>query len=179
MVLPQSAFDFIRSEQGALLREDVIAWAKWHGGGYNIPQGGLETQLDVLFSTFSEFRSLFDYRTLGTPLRGILRERLQRATDLNINVGSIGPRCRIQHGNSTYLFAREVGSDFFIGHLVTVGSHRGTPKIGNNVSIRTGAVVVGPIEIGNDCLITANSVVSKSMPDRCKAYPPQTIFEPK
>lgn len=178
-MLPQSAFDFLKSESGALLREDVTAWAKWHREAYKIPQEGIETQIDALFSAFPEFRSLFDYRVMGTPLRGVLRDNLQRATDLNISVGSIGPRFRIQHGHGTYIFAREIGSDFFIGHLVTVGSHRGTPKVGNNVTIRAGAVVVGPIEIGDDCLITANSVVAKSMPKGFKAYPPQTIFEPR
>jgi hypothetical protein len=180
MTLPQQAFDFLRSERGSLLLEDVRCWAKWYSGSdYQIPTNDVERQLSSLFGFFPEFRSLLDYRATGTPLRGVLRDQLPRATDLNINVGQIGPRCRIQHGHGTYLFAREIGSDFFVGHLVTVGAHRGIPKIGNNVTVRTGAVVVGPIEIGNDCVITAHAVVSKSMPDGFKAYPPKTVFEPK
>lgn len=39
------------------------------------------------------------------------------------------------------------------------------PLIGDNVSIGSGAVVVGPIIIGNNVLIGANSYVDKDLPD--------------
>ena len=38
------------------------------------------------------------------------------------------------------------------------------PIIGNNVNIAAGSKVVGPVEIGNNCLVGANSVVNRSMP---------------
>ena len=38
------------------------------------------------------------------------------------------------------------------------------PVIGNNVSIGSGAVVVGPISIGDNVVIGANSYVDKSVP---------------
>ena len=39
------------------------------------------------------------------------------------------------------------------------------PKIGDNVIIYAGAVIVGDVEIGANCIIGANSVVTKSIPD--------------
>ncbi len=179
MSLPPQAFEFLRSAAGALLLEDVICWSKWYGGPeYSIPSDDIEKQLNSLFEKFPEFRSVFDYRVRGTRLAGLLKTNYPRATDLHVSVGQIGPRWRIQHGHGTYILAREIGSDFFIGHLTTVGSHRGIPKIGNNVTIRTGAVVVGPIEIGDGCMIATNAVVLKSMVAGYRAYPAQTVYVP-
>lgn len=39
------------------------------------------------------------------------------------------------------------------------------PIIGNNVYIATGAKILGPIKIGNNVTIGANSVVIKDVPD--------------
>lgn len=43
------------------------------------------------------------------------------------------------------------------------------PTIGDNVFIGTGAVIVGKINIGNNVIIAANSVVTKDVPDDCYA----------
>ncbi|HAP51264.1 MAG TPA: serine acetyltransferase [Porphyromonadaceae bacterium] len=40
-----------------------------------------------------------------------------------------------------------------------------TPKIGNHVYISPGAVIQGPLIIGDNVIIAANSVVTKSVPD--------------
>lgn len=42
------------------------------------------------------------------------------------------------------------------------------PIIGDNVSIGTGAIVVGPIHIGNNVVIGACSYVDKDIPDNAK-----------
>jgi len=50
--------------------------------------------------------------------------------------------------------------------LVTVGEINGKrPTIGNNVSIYTGAIVIGDINIGDNSSIGAGSVVVKDVPD--------------
>jgi serine O-acetyltransferase len=54
-----------------------------------------------------------------------------------------------------------------IMHHVTVGTNmqrRGVPRIGNDVFIGTGAVVVGPITIGDGATIAANSLVFFDVP---------------
>lgn len=42
------------------------------------------------------------------------------------------------------------------------------PIIGDNVSIGNGAIVVGPIVIGNNVIIGANSYIDKDVPDNTK-----------
>lgn len=41
----------------------------------------------------------------------------------------------------------------------------GVPKIGNDVYIAKGAIVIGGITIGNNVTIGANAVVTKPVPD--------------
>ena len=179
--------EFVKSEQGHLLREDTLCWGEWYKSHsffrdhelQATPDGGdfLVRLLDKLFVVFPEFRSLVDYRI--PKLRHYKSEQFKRATELHIQCPSIGPRFRIQHGHNTYVLAREIGSDFWVNHNVTIGSHRGTPKIGDRVTVRTGAIVVGPVTIEDDVLITANAVVSKSMPKGHVAYAPRTVFSPR
>jgi serine O-acetyltransferase len=58
----------------------------------------------------------------------------------------IGKNCRL-HGNNT------IGND---------GKSSGTPRIGDNVEVGVGAIVIGEIEIANDIKIGAGAVVNKS-----------------
>lgn len=64
-----------------------------------------------------------------------------------------------------------IGEDCEIFQNVTIGSNRKErdgrymPTIGNNVSIGSGAVVVGSITIGDNVVIGANSYVDKDIPN--------------
>ncbi len=86
--------------------------------------------------------------------------------DLPYNV-KIGRRLRIEHHGCVLMGAREIGDDVIIRHWVTMGlRQRGTrasPKIGNRVEIGPGACIVGGVEIGDDCVIGANTVVAHSL----------------
>lgn len=61
-----------------------------------------------------------------------------------------------------------IGKNFNISHGVTIGNAegrlKGTPIIGDNVSIQTNAVVVGAVVIGNDVLIAPNAFVNFDVP---------------
>jgi serine O-acetyltransferase len=183
--------DFVRSEGGFLLREDVLFWGKWYAGHDFFEAHPLRLDpdspdylvllLDKLFVIFLEFRSLFDYRLNSRPrLRNHAADRLRRASELHINCPLIGPRFFIQHGQNTYVFAREIGADFFVNHNVTIGAHNdGIPRLGSRVTVRTGAVVVGPITVGDDVVITANAVVSTDVPEAHVAYAPRTVIRPR
>jgi serine O-acetyltransferase len=69
----------------------------------------------------------------------------------------------------------KIGDYVIIGSNVTVGGgstrldqygvKRAIPIIGNRVFIATGAKILGGIEIGNHCVIGANAVVTKDIPD--------------
>ena len=43
------------------------------------------------------------------------------------------------------------------------GSNRGVPKIANRVYIGANAVIAGKIDVGDDCVIGANSLLNKSI----------------
>jgi len=65
------------------------------------------------------------------------------------------------HGDSV------VGERTLIRQNVTIGTRHkggGVPKIGANVSIGAGAVLVGDITIGDSAIIGANSVVTRDVP---------------
>jgi len=60
------------------------------------------------------------------------------------------------------------GDNVHIDQCVTIGGNGtayGVPKIGNNVYIGAGAKLLGPITIGDECVIAANSVVLKDVPN--------------
>lgn len=69
----------------------------------------------------------------------------------------------------------KIGDYVIIGSNVTVGGgstrldqygvKRAIPIIGNRVYIATGAKILGGIEIGSHCVIGANAVVTKDIPD--------------
>lgn len=71
----------------------------------------------------------------------------------------------IQHGNSTIIHAQKIGHNFSVYQNVTIGDNgKGVPVIGNNVTIYTGAVVLGPITIGDNAIIGANATIVKDIP---------------
>lgn len=67
----------------------------------------------------------------------------------------------------------KIGKNSEIFQNVTIGSSRKEidgqimPIIGDNVKIYSGAVVTGPIKIGDNVVIGANSVVLQDIPDNC------------
>lgn len=71
-----------------------------------------------------------------------------------------------------------IGNNCTILHNVTIGkTHKGVPRIGNNVTIGANSVIVGPINIGNNVTIGAGSVVVKDVPDNaCVAGNPARII---
>ena len=74
-------------------------------------------------------------------------------------------------GMAVIIHARaKVGKNCVIGSCVTIGGKSGwyeVPVIGDNVQIASGAKVLGPVRIGNNVIIGANSVVTKDVPDNC------------
>lgn len=69
-----------------------------------------------------------------------------------------------------------LGESVVIFQHVTIGSntlpgtkHFGSPVIGDNVYIGSGAMVIGNVHIGDNCRIGANAVVYTDMPANCVA----------
>lgn len=60
-----------------------------------------------------------------------------------------------------------IGEKCHISQNVTIGGTSGlyeVPVLGDNVQVGVGAVIIGPIHIGNNVIIGANSVVKKDIP---------------
>ena len=80
----------------------------------------------------------------------------------------IGKGFKINHGVGTVIGARcKIGDNCMIHQNCTIGDRRGgRPTIGNNVIIYAGAMILGDISIGDNSIIGANSVVTKSCPPK-------------
>jgi len=72
---------------------------------------------------------------------------------------------KINHGIGTVIGARvKVGHNALFHHNVTLGDKNGgRPKLGDGVIVYPGAVIIGDIEIGDNCIIGANTTILKSV----------------
>ncbi len=62
------------------------------------------------------------------------------------------------------------GSNIKLEHRVTIGAEKGAaPKLGNDVFVGAGAVIIGPVTIGSNTRIGANAVVTRDVPDGATA----------
>lgn len=96
----------------------------------------------------------------------------------------IGHRFRIEHFGGIIISGdAEFGDDCIIRNGVTAGlrreGQRGAPFFGDRVDIGTGAVIIGPIRIGNDVSIGANAVVLTDVPANSIAVGVPAIIKPK
>ena len=105
-------------------------------------------------------------------LARFVSQRSRRKTGIEIHPGAkIGKRLVIDHGMGIVIGeTAEIGDDCLIYHGVTLGgtgkdTGKRHPTIGNNVLIGAGAKVLGPILVGDNSRIAANSVVLKEIPE--------------
>ena len=101
-----------------------------------------------------------------------ISQRSRRRTGIEIHPGAtIGRRLVIDQGMGIVIGeTAEIGDDCLIYHGVTLGGTgkdvgKRHPTIGNNVLIGTGAKVLGPIKVGDNSRIAANSVVLREIPE--------------
>jgi serine O-acetyltransferase len=84
---------------------------------------------------------------------------------------SIGERLFIDHATGVVIGeTTQIGDDVTIYQGVTLGGtslahEKRHPTIGNRVTIGAGAKILGPITIGDDSRVGANSVVVQSVPE--------------
>jgi len=82
----------------------------------------------------------------------------------------IGEGFSLYHRGTVYIGPIKIGKNCTVSHNVVVGralkgGKVGRPTLGDNVWIGVGAVVVGPVNIGNDVMIAPNSFVNFDVPD--------------
>ena len=100
----------------------------------------------------------------------------RKLTGIEIHPGAtIGKGFFIDHGMGVVIGeTAEIGDNCTIYQGVTLGGTgkdvgKRHPTIGNNVLVGAGSKVLGPIKVGDNCRIAANSVVLKPLPDNCTA----------
>jgi serine O-acetyltransferase len=105
----------------------------------------------------------------GQPFRFVCERFIEITTGISIPACCrIGNGFRIHHfGGIIFHPSVEIGENCTLYQGVTIGDRGGdgkAAKIGSNVLIGAGAKVIGEITIGDNCVIGANAVVTKSMP---------------
>jgi serine O-acetyltransferase len=101
----------------------------------------------------------------------------------------IGRRLRLAHQNGIVVHGQAViGDDCVIRQGVTLGARgggsrtgkvSGAPHLGDRVEIGVGAVLAGPIRVGDDVVIGPNAVVMTHVPARAiVSAPPARVIGP-
>jgi serine O-acetyltransferase len=122
----------------------------------------------VMWHRLSHWLWQHDLRLLGRFSSHISRW----LTGIEIHpAAKLGRRFVIDHGMGVVIGqTAEVGNDCYFYHQVTLGVARTSsgkrhPTVGNNVIIGAGAKVLGPITVGDNARVGANSVVLDDVPD--------------
>ena len=147
----------------------------------NTGKGSITKYINLCFSN-AGFRAVFLYR-LGrffylskTPIiPGLCQRLMHHLAHCWISVNAdIGPGFLIAHVGGIIIGGDTViGKNCDIRQNVTFGGNfnkvssdnRSQPTLADNISICVGAVIVGPVKIGSNSIIGANSVVTRDIPE--------------
>jgi serine O-acetyltransferase len=116
-------------------------------------------------------------RPLQLALRlpyGLVSRSLQYLVGIHLTPATrIGPGLYIGHHGGVWISPHaELGAHCNVNHHVTIGvagKGRRAPKIGDRVWIGPGATVSGPVSVGDDAVIGANSLVATDVPKQALA----------
>ena len=81
----------------------------------------------------------------------------------------IGPGLVVHNCSGIFVLAKRIGHSCTVNQGVSVVSVRGTgwPTIGNNVYLGAGCKVMGGVTIGDNVVVSANSLVIADVPSNC------------
>ena len=123
---------------------------------------------------FGNWRMNIRPRVLRAPfsiLYKVLYKFVQWTCGISLDYATkVGRRVHLWHHSGMILSCRAIGDEVHIRHNTTFGvAHLGDPithrpVIGDRVEVGVGAVIMGPITIGNDSVIGANAVVVNDVP---------------
>lgn len=145
--------------------------------------GGLKLILMILVYIIGSkgFRSVFFYRLIKNS--GFVRPLLIFIRWLTFCVeiphsADIGEGFLIGHPDGVIINGNcVIGKNFTIQQEVTLGGNmrkrqngKTAPTIGDDVFVGPGAKILGPVKIGNGCIIGSNSVVLKDIPERSLVF---------
>lgn len=149
---------------------------------YKARDPAARTSLEILLlypgirATMAHKRANYFYRHDMKFIARWISQRSRKKTGIEIHPGAkIGKRFVIDHGMGIVIGeTAEIGDDVLIYQGVTLGGTgkdigKRHPTIGNNVLIGSGAKVLGPFTVGDNCRIASNAVVLKEVPPNSTA----------
>lgn len=85
------------------------------------------------------------------------------------STAEIGGGLIVQHGYATIIAPRKIGKNCWVNQGVTIGytNDDDCPTLGDNVTVYSGAKILGNVHIGNNVVVGANAVVVKDIEDNC------------
>ena len=100
-------------------------------------------------------------------------------TGISIPPGVFGPGLSIAHYGSIIVNdSSRIGAFCRIHSATNIGaSHGGTPTLGDYVYVAPGAVIHGPVKIGDGVAVGANAVVGRDVPPWCTVVGAGRIIE--
>lgn len=114
------------------------------------------------------FPTLFYFRVKDCKLRHIIYLNANNNFFIPYDV-VLGKGVQYSHPYCTILNAKKIGNNFSFKHMTTIGNKNDDesmrPIILNNVTLGACVTIFGNITIGNNVVIGAGSVVTKSVPD--------------
>lgn len=138
---------------------------------------------NIEFLLYPGLHAIFMHRYISHPLYSfglpffprLISQVMRFFTGIEIHPGAkIGKGLFIDHGIGIVIGeTAEIGNKCVMFHNVTLGGtgkHKGKrhPTIGNNVLIGTGATLLGPIKVGNNVNIGAETfIINKNVSDNC------------
>jgi serine O-acetyltransferase len=143
--------------------------------------------IDNGFQAVLLYRMARWFKVRRVPLLGAALWRLQiflTGADINPNA-AIGPGLVISHGVGLVVGgAAGAGSNLLLHHLVTIGAPSpgrigDNPRIGDDVSIGAGAVIVGAVAIGDGAFIGALALVAEDVPAGARVLAPPAVVAPR
>lgn len=163
---------FLPSSIKSIIIEDFKQWCKWQNKKYTT------SSFVDFFVNLKEFRTVV-YKRMGWRQTFL---RLFWAPQINccLACDDIGPGVIIQHGYSTVVVAKRIGRNFFVNQCVNIVWNQDQRcEIGDNVSVHVAATIVGGVKIGNNVTVGAGAVVVKDVPDNALVVGNPMIILPK
>lgn len=155
------------SAKNEAIRKDVNFWISKLGCDF----GSETNNLIYLLKFKPQFRNLFYHRVCKVPnfIRSICPpdSSIELASDYNDIAGG---GIYFEHAFGTRIAAKSIGHGCVFRQLTTIGvksgnRHHEKPRIGNNVDFGVNVICIGDIEVGDNAIIGAGSVVVKDVPE--------------
>ncbi len=155
--------------------------ARYHGASESLARLPAALVTRIGFQMTTAIRAMHALRDARIPLGPQIASRLIRhAYGAEIHWdASIDPGLSVVHGNGIVVsHSAKIGEGCILFHNVTLGESydaetktKGAPTLGKGVHVGPGAVLLGPIVVGDGAKIMAGAIVTRSVPPNSVARP--------